>query len=82
MARPLGEVSQAALALINKSPLTAREVSVKLAVPERKIKDVCYRLTAGGHVRVLKHRRVGHSKRPVAVYAPPCKGMYIASLLQ
>lgn len=73
MARPLGEISQAALDLLDRRPLTAREIAMKLQVPERTVKDICYRLTSGGHARVVDQRRVPHARRPVAVYAPRCR---------
>ena len=69
MARPLGKIARAALSLLHREPLTARQLADCLQVPERTIKDVCYRLRVAEHVHVIDKRRVCHARRPVAVYA-------------
>lgn len=70
MARPLGETSRAALLLLRREPLTARQLAERLQVPERTVKDICYRLCVADHAQVIERRREGHARRPVAVYAP------------
>jgi len=69
MARPVGEITHAALSLLRHELLTARQLAERLQMPERTIKDVCYRLRAAAHVQVIDRRRERHARRPVAVYA-------------
>lgn len=71
MARPLGEIAQAALAALTDGPLMARDLSDALQVPERTMKDICYRLVSGGHARISGLHTADHARRPVALYALP-----------
>lgn len=70
MARPMGDIARAALSIMREQPVTARDLALRLQVPERTIKNVCYRLSASGHARVLRTQHVHHARRPVALYAP------------
>ncbi len=70
MARPMGEIARAALSIMREQPVTARDLALRLQVPERTIKNVCYRLSSAGHARVVTTKNAGHARRPVALYAP------------
>lgn len=71
MARPLGEVAQAALEALTEGPLMARDLSNALKVPERTMKNICHRLVSSGHARVAGSYTSAHARRPVALYSLP-----------
>lgn len=85
MARPMGDIARAALSIMREQPVTARDLALRLQVPERTIKDICYRLHSAGHARVVSTQRVRHARRPVALYAPAsirCPAFDLATVWQ
>lgn len=73
MPRPLGNTTRAALQALAERPMTARELGARLNVPERIVKNVCYRLISRGAVCVTRLERQLHARRPVACYGVPAQ---------
>jgi predicted ArsR family transcriptional regulator len=68
MSRPPDPKTTQALEALLEQPMTARDLCLRLGLPERTVKNICHRLVSRGQVQVVRRQRIPQARRPVACY--------------
>lgn len=68
--RPLGPIAESVLALlVERGPLTAREIAIALQLSNDAAKHTCQRLMNRDRIRVVARKRIAGVNKLVACYA-------------
>lgn len=66
--RPLGEVAETALSMLLETPLTARQLALRMQCSIPVAEVTCHRLRKAGKLIITGRIKVAGSNRPVALY--------------